>query len=100
MSEAFQPRQIEIRPQNDDQADFSMATMRLLGIGLRPYNAEILEGVKARLVNMHGEEIGGKVFEELKYRAILGINIASIREKLPELPDGFFGELETKSMKF
>lgn len=100
MSEAFRSiPPFEIRPQHDEQADFSMATLRLLGIGLRPYDQKTLNGVKSRFVAEYGEVAGPRIFEEFQFRAIMGINITSIRENYPEVQGEWLDRLEKQSIK-
>lgn len=86
-------------PQHDEQVDFSMATYRLLGIGFRPYDKKTLDGVRSRLEEEYGQVTGRRVFEDLQFKAILGINISSIRENYPEVHGEWFDDLEKQSIK-
>lgn len=94
MNETFHPR-----PQSDEQAEFSMATTRLLGIGIRNHDQRTLDGVRSRLETAYGEVIGGRVFEELQFRAILGINIRDIRRNYPDVQGEWLDRLEEQSIR-
>lgn len=89
----------DIRPKNDEQSDISAATLRLLGIGLRNHDRATLDGVKAKLQVTYGEEVGGRVYDEFEFRAILGLNIANIRRNYPEIQADWLDRLETQSIK-